>query len=140
MAGERALVSEQNVERARRVYEAWNAHDWDSVLAEVDDGHELHLTGLLPGLKQEYRGHEGLREFLESFDAIWKDLRVEVERIEDAGDSVVGLVRLNGTATGSGVPVSIEYAHVFHLEGDRAVRTDAYRTWQEALDAAGIPG
>ena len=53
---------------------------------------------------------------------------------------VVGLVRLHGTATGSGVPVSIEYAHVFHLEGDRAVRTDAYRTWKEALDAAGIQG
>ena len=81
-----------------------------------------------------------MREFLESFDAIWTDLRVEVERIEAAGDDVVALVRLCGTTTGSGVPVSIEYAHVFHLEGDRAVRTDGYRTWQEALDAAGIPG
>jgi ketosteroid isomerase-like protein len=131
-------VSEENVDRARRVYEAWNAHDWDRVVAEVDESHELRLTGLLPGLKQEYIGHEGLREFLESFDAIWRDLRVEVDRIEDAGESVVGLVHLHGTATGSGVPVSIEYAHVFHLEGDRAVRTDAYRTWQEALDAAGI--
>ena len=133
-------MSEENVARARRVYEAWNAHDWDRVLAEVDSEHDLYLTGLLPGLRQEYHGHDGLREFLESFDAIWKDLRVDVERIEDAGDSVVGLVRLCGTATGSGVPVSIEYAHVFHLEGDRAVRTDAYRSWQEALDAAGIEG
>ena len=133
-------MSEENVERARRVYEAWNAHEWDRVLDEVDAEHELYLTGLLPGLKQEYRGHDGLREFLESFDAIWTDLRVEVDRIEDAGDRVVGLVHLHGTATGSGVPVSIEYAHVFHLKGDRAVRTDAYRTWQEALDAAGIRG
>lgn len=133
-------MSEGNVERATRVYEAWNAHDWDRVLAEVDESHVLHLTGLLQGLKSEYHGHDGLREFLESFDAIWTDLRVDVERIEDAGDRVVGLVRLCGTATGSGVPVSIEYAHVFHLEGDRAVRTDAYKTWQEALDAAGIQG
>ena len=133
-------MSQENVDRAKRVYEAWNAHDWDRVLVEVDADHVLHLTGLLPGLRQEYLGHEGMREFLESFDAIWRDLRVDVERIEDAGDSVVGLVRLCGTATGSGVPVSIEYAHVFHLEGDRAVRTDAYRTWQEALDAAGIQG
>jgi ketosteroid isomerase-like protein len=131
-------VSEENVARAKRVYEAWNAHDWDKVLAEVDAEHELHLTGLLPGLKREYRGHEGLREFLESFDAIWKDLRVDVERIQDAGDRVVGLVRLCGTATGSGVPVSIEYAHVFTLRGDRAIRTEGYRTWQQALDAAGI--
>ena len=81
-----------------------------------------------------------MREFLESFDAIWKDLRVEVERLEDAGESVVGLIRLHGTATGSGVPVSIEYAHVFSLEGDRALRTVGFRTWQEALDAAGIHG
>ena len=133
-------MSEENVERARRVYEAWNAHDWDRVLAEVDEDHVLHLTGLLQGLKPEYRGHDGLREFLESFDAIWKDLRVKVDRIEDAGDRVVGLVHLSGTATGSGVPVSIEFAHVFHLDGDRAVRTDSYRSWQEALDAAGIQG
>jgi hypothetical protein len=81
-----------------------------------------------------------MREFLESFDAIWKDLRVEVDRIEEAGEDVVGLVRLCGTATGSGVPVSIEYAHVFRLEGNRALRTEGYRSWQEALDAAGIQG
>jgi ketosteroid isomerase-like protein len=133
-------VSQENVERAQRVYEAWNAHDWDRVIAETDPGHVLNLTGLLPGLKPEYRGHDGMRQFLESFDAIWKDLRVDVDRIEDAGDKVVGLVRLCGTTTGSGVPVSIEYAHVFDLsgEGERAVRTDGYRTWQEALDAAGV--
>jgi ketosteroid isomerase-like protein len=133
-------VPSENVERARNVYEAWNAHDWDRVLAEIDDDHVLHLTGLLPGFKPQYEGKEGMREFLEAFDVIWKDFRVEVDRIEDAGASVVGLVRLHGTATGSGVPVIIEYAHVFHLEGERAVRTDAYRTWQEALDAAGIQG
>jgi ketosteroid isomerase-like protein len=133
-------VSEENVARARRVYEAWNAHDWDRVVDEIDAEHVLHLTGLLPGLKPAYEGKDGMREFLQSFDAIWTDLRVEVERIEDAGENVVGLVRIHGTATGSGVPVSIEYAHVFRLEGDRAVRTDAYRTWREALDAAGLDG
>ena len=132
-------MSEENVARAQRVYEAWNAHDWNRVVDEIDPRHELHLTGLLPGFKPVYEGKEGMLEFLESFDAIWTDLKVEVERIEDAGDNVVGLVRLHGTATGSGVPVSIEYAHVFHLEGDRAVRTDAYRSWDEALDAAGVP-
>ena len=133
-------MSDRNIARARRVYEAWNAHDWDRVVEEVDPAHELYLTGLLPGFRSVYEGREGMREFLESFDAIWTDLRVEVERIEDAGENVVGLVRLHGTATGSGVPVSIEYAHVFHLDGDRAVRTEAYRSWHEALDAAGIEG
>jgi ketosteroid isomerase-like protein len=133
-------MSAENVERVKRVYEAWNAHEWDRVVAEIEPEHELHLTGLLPGFKPIYEGREGMREFLESFDVIWKDFRVEVERVEDAGDSVVGLVRLTGTATGSGVPVSIEYAHVFSLEGDRAVETHGYRTWQEALDAAGIGG
>jgi ketosteroid isomerase-like protein len=132
------VVSEENVARARRVYEAWNAHDWDRVVAEVDAAHHLHLTGLLPGLKPEYDGKDGLREFLESFDAIWTDLKVDVERIEDAGDRVVGLVRIRGTATGSGVPVSIEYAHVFHLVGERAVRTEGFRTWREALESAGL--
>ena len=133
-------MSQENVDRAQRVYDAWNAHDWDRVVDEIEAEHELHLTGLLPGFKALYEGKQGMREFLESFDAIWTDLRVEVDRIEDAGEDVVGLIRLHGTATGSGVPVSIEYAHVFHLEGDRAVRTDGYRTWQEALDAAGIQG
>ena len=133
-------MSDENVARAQRVYEAWNAHDWDRVVDEIEPEHELHLTGLLPGFRSLYEGKDGMREFLESFDAIWTDLRVDVERIEPAGDDVVALIRLCGTTTGSGVPVSIEYAHVFHLEGDRAVRTDGYRTWQEALDAAGIPG
>jgi len=133
-------VSQENVERAKRVYEAWNAHDWDRVVAEIEPEHVLHLTGLLPGFRPVYEGKDGMREFLENFDVIWKDFRVDVERIEDAGEDVVALVRLCGTATGSGVPVSIEYAHVFHLEGNRALRTDGYRTWQEALDAAGIQG
>jgi ketosteroid isomerase-like protein len=133
-------VTNGNVERAERVYEAWNAHDWDRVVAETSPDHVLHLTGLLPGLRSEYRGHEGMREFLTAFDAIWTDLQVQVERIEDAGDKVVALVRLCGKTTGSGVRVSIEYAHVFHLGGEDylAVRTDGYRTWQEALDVAGV--
>ena len=133
-------MTEGNVERAQRVYKAWNAHDWDRVVAETAPDHVLHLTGLLKGLKPEYRGHDGMREFLTAFDAIWTDLQVRVERIEEAGDRVVGLVRLCGSTTGSGVPVSIEYAHVFHLAGEEglAVRTDGYRTWQEALDAVGV--
>ena len=133
-------MTEGNVERVKRVYTAWNAHDWDQVVAETAPDHVLQLTGLLPGLKPEYHGHEGMREFLTAFDAIWTDLQVKIERIEDAGDRVVACVLLCGKTTGSGVPVSIEYAHVFHLRDDLAVRTEGYRTWQEALDAAGVPG
>ena len=131
-------MPQDNVARAQEVYEAWNAHDWDRVVAETDPEHELHLTGLLPGLRPVYKGKDGMREFLETVIAVWKDLRVDVERVEGVDDDVVALIRICGTATGSGVPVSIEYAHVFHLEGDRAIRTDGYRNWADALAAVGL--
>jgi ketosteroid isomerase-like protein len=131
-------MSAEHVERVRNLYASWNAHDWDAVIAETEDDHEFHLTGLFPGLRPVYKGKDGVREFLESFVAVWKDFRVEVDRVEDVGDRVVGLVHLHGAGTGSGVPVAIEYAHVFTFDGDRAVRTDGHRTWKGALEAVGL--
>ena len=133
-------VSRENVEWVRQVYGAWNERDFEGVLARVDQRHEFRLTGLFPGLKPVYKGQDGMREFLETFASIWPDFRVDVERVEDAGERVVGLVRLCGSGLGSGAPMSIEYAHVFRFERDRAVRTDAYRSWDEARAAAGVDG
>jgi ketosteroid isomerase-like protein len=131
-------VSQENVDFAKQVYAAWNDNDWDRLVELTPQDHELHLTGLVPGFKPVYHGPQGMREVLTGFAALWKDPHFEVERVEDAGERVVGLTRLRGTGLGTGVPVTIEYAHVFRFEEGRCVRTDTYRSWQEALQAAGL--
>lgn len=131
-------MSRENVELVRQLYRAWNDQDWSLLIELVEPDHELRLTGLFPGLKPVYRGRAELQAALQSFLSVWPDFRVDVKRVEDAGDRVVGLVRLCGSGLGSGVPLSIEYGQVFHFDEEGCARTYGYRTWADALAAAGI--
>ncbi len=52
------------------------------------------------------------------------------------------LVRVRMTARGkhSALPIDEEVGHVYTIEDGKAVKLDIFRTWAEALEAAGPPG
>jgi hypothetical protein len=61
-------VSEENVERSRRVLEAFNARDMDALIVLFDPQVEVHarLAGL--GEATIYNGHDGVRSWQADFD------------------------------------------------------------------------
>src|SRR6059058_6408749 len=124
-------MSETNMELARRVVEhfmqtgepPWELFD---ERVEVYD-HDAPDQGV-------YRGHEGVRRWLEDWGAAWAEWNIEPEEFIDAGDSVVAFIRMKTEGRGSGIETERPDALVYTLRDGWIVRLDYYNDRQQALD------
>ncbi len=134
-------MSQENVEIARRCFDAWNRDDLGAFLAEIDPEVLWHtaIEGTAEGEDMVYRGHDGARQ-------IWKDYRGEVfsqiglSEIEllDLGDAVLRLGRLKVTGQASGVEMESEFAQHVVMRDGLIVSSRDYLSHAEALEAAGL--
>jgi len=129
-------MSQENVEVAKRFFEAWNARDADA-LAEIAHGQaEILLPrNLIEG--GSYTGPDGARRALSDALETWEETRVIVEEIRETEDRVVALGRtLNRprggprTETMSGYVIRVRDGKVAHLR--------PFMSHEEALEAAGL--
>src|SRR5262249_40757326 len=130
-------MSEENVEIVRRGIEAWSRGDLDAVAAVLDPDFEFQTSGVFPGLRPLYRGHDGFRTFTDDFRAPWQSLRVEIARVVDAGDRIVALFTFEAVGR-DGVTVQRRAANLFTLREGLAIQIRAYGDWDEALEAVGL--
>lgn len=131
-------MSQENVDLYRRAWKAWNDSDLAAFADTVSPDWEIRTTTTWPGIKPVYRGYAGLTEFWNTVREPWTDFLMEVEDAIDAGDRVIGLLRLRGTGRGSGVPITREYAHVATYVDGKNTLIQGYLTHREALDAVGM--
>jgi uncharacterized protein len=129
-------MSQENVEIVRRLYETTDGH-LDAGLEFLAPEIELHLTGVFPDLEPVYRGHEGVQEFVERFNAPWEELSVDPSRFIDNGDQVLVFSHFHARGR-DGIEVSIPLAHLWTLRSDQVVRMDAFADQEKALEAAGL--
>jgi ketosteroid isomerase-like protein len=92
-------MSEENVDQARRGYDALNRRDLDAFLALMDP--EVEFTTRFAQMEggSQYRGHDGVREWWEDLLAIFPDFRVEVLEVRDLGDLAVAIREFVATAS-----------------------------------------
>ena len=134
-------MSQENMEIARRCFDAWARDDLDAFLAEIDPEVVWHtaIEGSAEGDDMVYRGYDGVRQ-------VWKDYRGEVfSRIEaweteviDLGASVLRLGRLRVTGRTSGVEIESEFAQQVVMRDGLIVSSRDYLSHAEALEAAGL--
>ena len=134
-------MSQENLEIARRAYDAWIRDDLDAFLAELDPEVVWHTTieGTAEGEATVYRGHDGVRQ-------IWTDYRGEVfSRMEvseteliDLGDAVLRLGHIRVTGQASGVEIESELAQHVVIRDGLIVSSRDYLSHAEALEAAGL--
>jgi ketosteroid isomerase-like protein len=86
-----------------------------------------------------YRGHAGVRRYMQD----WLDNfefggdSVSFEESIDAGDRLVCVQHVTGTAKGSGIESEIRYACVYAFgDGERITEVSEYATREEAVAAA----
>ena len=130
-------MTEDNITRVRRGYQAFSERDVDSVLEFVHPDIEVHDSPELPD-RRVWHGHEGLLENIRNIREVVEAWRLEPEEFMDAGDKVLVVVRVSGHGAGSGVTVDDRLLHLWTLAGGRAVRLENYRDWNQALKAAGL--
>jgi ketosteroid isomerase-like protein len=134
-------MSEENVAIVRRIYEAVERGDVETVLGLYDPEIEWVFTRSPFGefLKHDvYRGHEGLkRMFRERYDDAWREVEDELEEVIDAGARVVSVVSTHGRGRASGAEVRMTHAGIWTFRNGMVIRVE-WMSREEALEAAGL--
>ena len=118
--------------RSRHYFETGDV-PWDI----VDEAIVLHDHDA-PDQSGVYRGHAGVRRWLDDWDAAWAEWSIELEEFIDADDCVAVVVRMHAKGLGSGVELERQDALVFRCRNDKIIRTDYYNSREQALEAAGL--
>jgi ketosteroid isomerase-like protein len=131
-------MSQENVEIVRGVYEHFDAtHTVD--LGRLAPNVILDLSNFESWPERRlYEGHEGVQEFIGDWLEPWDMYQHDVEALLDAGDEVVAVVHVSGTASMSGAAVEMRVGHVWGLIDGTIVRGMLYSDPAKALEAAGL--
>jgi len=129
-------MSQENVERTRLGYEAFNRGDFDAALDLCAPDIEWQDGAIdTPPIK----GKHALRALFESVMEPWDELRREPEEIIDLGDDrVLVLFHATGRGKGSGIEVEARGADLLTVRDGLLARWVAYADRAEALEAAGL--
>lgn len=131
-------MSEENVERYRRLIDAFARRDLDAFLELF--GPNVDFAPRIAELEgSSYTGHEGIRSWWETMFRLFSEYRVEIDEARDVGDVTFGRVRLIGHGMGSGAPVGETQWHVAEWRDGAIVRWRSFRSELEARQAAGLP-
>ena len=109
-------MSEKNVERVRRLIEAWNRNEPDTAIGILDPGVVLDATRRLVNPKI-YTGIRGMRRMLADTHEVWEEFRMEPDEVVGAGDRVVAIGRWVGRGAGSGLMVRTAGGRRVHPPG-----------------------
>ena len=127
-------MASELVERTYRAYDAMSRDDVDTLIELCDP--EVEFTSLIRESEGTvYRGHEGLREYVESLADVLPDWTANVESVEEHGDLMLVKARIYATPAGGDVQVEQEMWQVIRFRDLRALRWDFFRTEQEARAA-----
>jgi ketosteroid isomerase-like protein len=130
------LVSAQDLERVRTIFETFRAERVDELLAAYDQRIVYHPRSDEPdaSVKHDREEFEHLiRGWLETFPRISFDLH----ELFEAGDRVIAVTTLHGRGGASGLEVEDDYVFVYRIRDGLIIEGWEYRTKDEALSAVG---
>ena len=131
-------MSDENVEAARRLIQAFNRRDLAAMTESFDPEIEWTPGGPAAVERAVYRGRDQVSDgFVAAWEA-WEVFHLEGHQARDLGDSILWLGRAQLKGGASHMELDQEFAVRFLFEGGKIVRIDGFRTWQEALEAAGL--
>jgi ketosteroid isomerase-like protein len=131
-------MSRANVEALRQGFEAFNSEDIDRILAFAHPDFEAVVPAELSPEPDTYRGHDGIRRYFLSFQDAMDEVRFQLERFWDVGESVVAVVRLTAKGKQTEIPVEQRIAQVWSIRDGKALGVRSYPSLSEALEAVGL--
>jgi ketosteroid isomerase-like protein len=134
-------MSQENVDVVVTAVDAVNRADVEAFVACFHPDVEWVVSGeRFPGFGGTYRGHEGVRRWLEQALEPWESVHLDIEEItEPSQDRLVVGVLMTTRGGGSGVETRLRIWQVFLLaDGQVTKRTGPYWTRDAAPEAAGL--
>jgi ketosteroid isomerase-like protein len=131
-------MSQENVQIVRQVFGAFNSEDIGRALALTHPEVEIEIGPEISAEPDTYRGHDGMRRYIQTFQDAMEEIRFQPDRFWDVGESVV--VALLLTAKGRQTSISVEQrsAGVWTIREGKVVGVRAYGSATEALEAVGL--
>ena len=122
---------------------AANRRDLDVVLTGFDPQIDFRIVGgawgmVAPDVIGHHHGHAGYREVWREVLEAFEDWTLEPEEFLDLGDRLIGVTRMSGHGTVSGVPVSQSVFSVYTFRRGLVVKQEDFGDLAEALKAAGL--
>jgi ketosteroid isomerase-like protein len=133
-------MSQENVDVVRRLWDAADRRDSETVLALYDPQVELDVSGfpIEAAEGQHYRGHDGLKRLFREWREFWEHAESSLVELVDAGDRVVGVYTYRARGRASGVPVEGTFAALWTVHHGRVVRVEWRSSRDEAVEAMGL--
>jgi ketosteroid isomerase-like protein len=131
-------VARENVEIVRRSFDAYSRGDLDAMVADFAPDCDYVATGVIAGTGGVYKGPEGYKRFLDSFNEEFDDPRAEVHQLVEAGDHVLVSATLRGRGKQSGAETSWPVWQVWELRNGKFVHGQGFTDREQALEAAGL--
>ena len=131
-------MSEENVEATRQLIEAFNRRDLAAMTESFDPEIEWAPIGPAAVERAVYRGRDEVSGGFAATWETWEVFELEEHEIRDLGDSVLWLGRAQLKGGASHLELDQEFAVRITMDGGKIVRIKGFRTWDEALEAAGL--
>jgi ketosteroid isomerase-like protein len=90
-----------------------------------------------PG-SNSYRGREEVLRVWNGYLEVFSSARLDVEKVVDAGDETVAVIRISGVSEGAEVPFDQVWGYVCRLRDGKLGYYRAYTDPEEALADAGV--
>jgi ketosteroid isomerase-like protein len=127
---------DRNADIVRRLYEAFNRRDTPATRELMDP--EIQWVNpedaVEPGIRQ---GFDQYQDALGRVRDIFRDAKIEVDRLVESGDRVAAAVRMHVRARGSGLETEVRQSHMWTLRAGRAIRFEWFSDPDRALK--GLP-
>ena len=131
-------MSRENVKLYYRAVDALNRRDLDAYLAVMaDDVEAVPRTGALEG-ESSYRGHDGVRRWLNSLLDVFPDYSMELADVRDLGDLTLATIHARGHGAGSAAPTDQAFWLVIRWRRGKCIWWRTFDTRADALEAAGL--
>jgi ketosteroid isomerase-like protein len=133
-------MSQQNVDMARRGYEAMRSGDMQGVLELLHSDVSVEVHTGRPDLPEVLHGLAGFIQNIQGLTEVFEDIEIEPEEFIDLDDTLIVAIRTVGHGRASGIRIENRVVHVLTIRDGKASRFRVYGTREEAFEALGMPG
>jgi ketosteroid isomerase-like protein len=131
-------MAEDNLEHGRRVLGVLS-EDREALLALTDPEVEWHSFFAELSQGGVYRGHDGMRKYIDDLGDAWEMVRAEVDDGVAVGDVVLFVGRIRYRGKGSGAEDATPAGWVLRFRDGKVLSFRAFRDPERVLEAAGLP-
>ena len=133
-------MSQENVQAARGLYDAFNRGDLNAF--EAGCSREFVWNEAENSLNAAGNPYRNFKQVLEGvFQPTARDFdgfRCDLEKLLDAGDTIIGTGRYRGKHRETGKQLSAQFCHVLHF--DRDARLDGRQEYADTLQEGEVSG